>query len=132
MEIALLFLVGCGSGYWLDRSYRAKERVTRDEYFSVAPSTQQGAWSGISHGPLPVSTLTMPQYKCLADASYGVRIVIAPLTRLDCLQPDGCSTHAAKTVDSLVNHGFLADDELGGYTITDVGLRAREVLSVKW
>jgi hypothetical protein len=134
MTIAFLILVVVVlvSGYWLYQGYRGKDGVTSDEHLSVSPTTQRATWSGISHGPLPVSNLTMPQYECLAEASYGVRIVIGPLARLNCLQPDGSSTHGAQTVESLASHGFLADDKRGGYTITDVGLRASQVLSVKY
>jgi hypothetical protein len=129
MEIAFLFLVGCVvvSGYWLYRGYRGKD-VPKHEYLSMLSTAQRGTLIGLSHEPLPVRHLTVPQHECLAEASYGVRIVISPLCRLSCLQPDGCSTHGAHTVESLASHGFLADDERGGYTVTDVGLRVSE----KW
>jgi hypothetical protein len=134
MEIAFFTLVGCifVFGYWLYRDHRDKGGVTTDEYHSVSPTTQRGTWSGISHGPLPVGYLTMSQYGCLAEASYGVRIMSGPLSQMDCQQPYGFSTHGARTVESLAGHGFLADHARGGYTITDLGLRASEVLGVKY
>jgi hypothetical protein len=134
MEIAFLFLIGCVvvSGYWLYRGYRGKGGVTPDEHGSESPTTQRSAWSGLSRGSLPVRQLTAPQRECLAEASYGVRILIGPLAQLNCLQPDGSSTHRAQTVEALASHGFLADDERGGYTITDGGMRASEGLRIKY
>lgn len=89
-------------------------------------------WSGTVTGPLPIKVLTRPQIDCLDSASYGARIVGVPPSEMYFQQPENTSSHATKTVQSLVKHGFLADDGKGGYIITDLGLRAHETCSVRW
>jgi hypothetical protein len=136
MTIAFMFLVGCVGlcvfGYWLYRGNIGKDGFLTDEHLSVEPTTRQSALSGIQEGALPVSHLTRLEFECLVEASYNVRIVSGPRAQRNCLQPDGSSVHAAETVEVLARHGFLVADNRGGYTITDLGLRASHVLCVKW
>ena len=47
-------------------------------------------------------------------------------------QPHKTRAHGLKTVASLKKHGFLEDDGEGGYLITDRGLNALEVCSVRY
>ena len=47
-------------------------------------------------------------------------------------KPHKTRAHGLKTVASLHKHGFLDDDGSGGYVITDHGLNALEVCSVRY
>lgn len=89
-------------------------------------------WSGTTTGALPFKTLTYKQYECLEDARYGFRIVGVPPSERKQPQPHKTRAHGLKTVASLQKHGFLDDDGTGGYVITDHGLNALEVCSVRY
>ena len=105
--------------------------AANDEFkISYAPSSEQ--WSGTSVGDLPVKMLTFRQYDCLEDARYGFTIVgLSPL-ELQSPQPHKTRAHGKKTVDSLAKHGFLAGNSERGFAITDLGLRALAVCSVRY
>ncbi len=89
-------------------------------------------WSGTTTGALPLKTLTYKQYECLEDARYGFRIVALPPSERKEPQAHKTRAHGLKTVASLHKHGFLDDDGAGGYVITDHGLNALEVCSVRY
>ena len=101
-----------------------------DYKISYAPSDME--WSGSTSGTLPLKTLTYKQYECLEDARYGFRIVALPPSERKQPQPHKTRAHGLKTVASLQKHGFLDDDGTGGYVITDHGLNALEVCSVRY
>lgn len=103
-----------------------------DSGYQVSYAPPQFEWSGTSSGSLPVKTLTYKQYECLEDARYGFRIVGLPPTERNSPQPHKTRAHGLKTVASLSKHGFLQADAEGGYTITDPGLNALEVCSVRY
>ena len=103
-----------------------------DSAYQVNYAPPQFEWSGTSSGSLPVKTLTYKQYECLEDARYGFRIVGLPPTERNQPQPHKTRAHGLKTVASLSKHGFLQADAEGGYTITDLGLNALEVCSVRY
>lgn len=89
-------------------------------------------WSGTTTGALPVKILTYKQHECLEDARNGFRIVGLPPTERRQPQPHKTRAHGLRTVASLKKHGFLEDDGEGGYLITDRGLQALEVCSVRY
>ncbi len=103
-----------------------------DAGYQVSYAPPQFEWSGNSDGSLRVKTLTYKQYECLEDARYGFRIVGLPPTERNMPQPHKTRAHGLKTVTSLSRHGFLELDKNGGYTITDLGLNALEVCSVRY
>lgn len=95
-----------------------------------APSSKQ--WSGSSAGELPLKVLTYRQYECLEDAHYGFTIVgVTKLEQQNAL-PLKTRAHGKKTVDSLVKHGFLEGAAEQGFSITDRGLNALAVCSVRY
>jgi hypothetical protein len=103
--------------------------ATKPQVSYIQPEFQ---WSGTSTGALPIKILTYKQYECLEDARYGFRIVaLAPADR-KLPQPHKTRAHGLKTVASLLNHGFLDQDGEGGYVISDHGLNALEVCSVRY
>jgi hypothetical protein len=81
---------------------------------------------------LPIKILTYKQYECLEDARYGFKIVGLPPTERKLPQPHKTRAHGLGTVASLAKHGFLSEDGNGGYVITDHGLNALEVCSVRY
>lgn len=89
-------------------------------------------WSGTSSGNLRLKMLTYKQYECLEDARYGFKIIALPPSARKQAQPHKTRAHGLKTVASLAKHGFLADDGQSGYVITDLGLNALEVCSVRY
>lgn len=89
-------------------------------------------WSGHSISALPLKTLTYKQYECLEDARYGFRIIGRPPSERDQPPPLKTRVHGLKTVASLHKHGFLRPDGDSGYAITDLGLNALEVCSVRY
>lgn len=100
--------------------------------YRVSYAPPEFEWSGTSTGALPVKILTYKQYECLEDARYGFRIVGLPPTGRKQPQAHKTRAHGLKTVASLKKHGFLEDDGEGGYLITDRGLHALEVCSVRY
>ncbi|MES2283706.1 MAG: hypothetical protein V4542_20020 [Pseudomonadota bacterium] len=106
--------------------------ATDDSEYQVSYAPPEFEWSGNSTGSLPVKTLTYKQYECLEDARYGFRIVAVSPTERDLPQPHKTRAHGLKTVASLSRHGFLQADAQGGFTITDLGLNALAVCSVRY
>lgn len=107
-------------------------RPLDDGTYRVSYAPPKFEWSGTTTGALPVKILTYKQYECLEDARYGFRIVGLPPTGRKQPQPHKTRAHGLKTVASLKKHGFLEDDGEGGYLITDRGLNALEVCSVRY
>lgn len=103
-----------------------------DSTYRVSYAPPEFEWSGTTTGALPVKILTYKQYECLEDARYGFRIAGLPPTERKQPQPHKTRAHGLKTVASLKKHGFLEDDGEGGYVITDRGLNALEVCSVRY
>lgn len=103
-----------------------------DSTYRVSYAPPEFEWSGTTTGALPVKILTYKQYECLEDARYGFRIVALPPSERKQPQPHKTRAHGLKTVASLKKHGFLADDGEGGHVITDRGLNALEVCSVRY
>lgn len=103
-----------------------------DSAYQVSYAPPEFEWSGTTTGALPLKTLTYKQYECLEDARYGFRIVGVPPSERKLPQPHKTRAHGLKTVASLHKHGFLDDDGQGGYLITDHGLNALEVCTVRY
>ena len=95
---------------------------------SAETSRKHMRWSGKIDGPLPLKALTFNQSFCLSDASVGKRIIPSRLNESYGDAPENIAFHLARTVDSLVKHGFLAADGKGAFVCTDLGLRAFETL----
>lgn len=102
------------------------------------------AWSGSSAAALPIKILSYKQYDCLEDARYGFNVVgRSPTERALPLAPK-TRAHGLRTVASLAKHGFLVKRDqsdqsdqidqidLIDYIITDSGLNALEVCSVRY
>lgn len=106
--------------------------VPADPEYQVSYAPPEFEWSGNSNGALPVKILTYKQYECLEDARYGFRVVGVPPTERDLPQPHKTRAHGLKTVASLSKHGFLQADAEGGFTITDLGLNALAVCTVRY
>lgn len=102
-----------------------------DSEYQVSYAPPEFEWSGNSSS-LPVKMLTYKQYECLEDARYGFCIVGLPPTERHLPQPHKTRAHGLKTVASLTKHGFLKADMQGGHTITDLGLNALAVCSVRY
>ena len=132
---ALLGLAGFGL-YRFSRRKSVPAHVpnTRpdDSAYPVSFAPPEFEWSGTHSGNLHVKTLTYKQYECLEDARYGFKIVAVPPSERKKPQPHKTRAHGLKTVASLAKHGFLADDKKDGYVITDLGLHALEVCSVRY
>lgn len=103
-----------------------------DSAYRVSYAPPEFEWSGTVTGSLPVKILTYKQYECLEDARYGFKVVGLPPTERKQPQPYKTRAHGLKTVASLEKHGFLAKDPEGGFVITDLGLNALEVCSVRY
>lgn len=101
-----------------------------DFTIEFAPSSRQ--WSGSSGGEMPLKMLTFRQYECLEDARYGFKIVGVTRLELQNEQPLKTRAHGKKTVASLAKHGFLVGDSEHGFSITDHGLNALAVCSVRY
>ncbi|RZJ24992.1 MAG: hypothetical protein EOO54_07745 [Haliea sp.] len=136
--LVFVSLLGVLGFVWLRRARRKAEttqtlKTPHDETaYQVSYAPPEFEWSGTTTGALPLKTLTYKQYECLEDARYGFRIVaVAPSERKQ-PQPHKTRAHGLKTVASLQKHGFLDDDGTGGYVITDHGLNALEVCSVRY
>ena len=99
---------------------------------SVSFAPPEFEWSGHSISALPLKTLTYKQYECLEDARYGFRIIGLPPSERDQPAPLKTRVYGLKTVASLHKHGFLRPDGESGYAITDLGLNALEVCSVRY
>ena len=113
--------------------YRPTAHSTLDDSaYRVSYAPPEFEWSGTVTGSLPVKILTYKQYECLEDARYGFKIVGLPPTERKQPQPYKTRAHGLKTVASLEKHGFLAPDPEGGFVITDLGLNALEVCSVRY
>lgn len=104
--------------------------ATVDLAIEFAPSSKQ--WSGSSGGELPLKMLTFRQYECLEDARYGFNIVGVTRLELQNEQPLKTRAHGKKTVASLAKHGFLVGNDEQGFSITDHGLNALAVCSVRY
>ncbi len=104
----------------------------QESEYQVSYAPPQFEWSGNSTGSLPVKTLTYNQYECMEDARYGFRIVGLPPSERNLPQPHKTRAHGLKTVASLSKHGFLRADPQGGYVVTDLGLNALAVCSVRY
>lgn len=138
--LCVIFLLALGVlGLWLYRRNKTKALpvpvsapAVDPEAYQVSYAPPQFEWSGNSAGTLPVKVLTYKQYECLEDARYGFRIVGLPPSELKQPQPHKTRGHGLKTVASLSNHGFLTADGSGGYNITDLGLNALEVCTVRY
>ncbi len=135
LVIFLLVLLG-GLGFWLYRRSKAKlpppVSKTDQEAYQVSYAPPQFEWSGHSTGTLPVKILTYKQYECLEDARYGFTIVGVPPSGLGQPQAYKTRAHGLKTVASLSKHGFLIGDGQGGHNITDLGLNALEICTVRY
>jgi hypothetical protein len=113
-------------------SHHPQAETQDDSSYRVSYAPPEFEWSGTTSGAIPVKILTYKQYECLEDARYGFRIVgLAPSER-KLPQPYKTRAHGLKTVASLLKHGFLKDDGSGGLLITDHGLNALEVCSVRY
>jgi hypothetical protein len=136
--LVFLALLGWAGFAWLRRTRRKVDTAQtvktahEETAYQVSYAPPEFEWSGTTTGALPLKTLTYKQYECLEDARYGFRIVaVAPSERKQ-PQPHKTRAHGLKTVASLQKHGFLDDDGTGGYVITDHGLNALEVCSVRY
>jgi hypothetical protein len=136
--LVVLALLGLAAFAWLRRTRRKTDAappvktVHEDSAYQVSYAPPEFEWSGTTTGALPLKTLTYKQYECLEDARYGFRIVALPPSERKQAQPHKTRAHGLKTVASLQKHGFLDDDGTGGYVITDHGLNALEVCSVRY
>jgi hypothetical protein len=136
--LVVLALLGLAAFAWLRRTRRKIDAappvktVHEDSAYQVSYAPPEFEWSGTTTGALPLKTLTYKQYECLEDARYGFRIVALPPSERKQAQPHKTRAHGLKTVASLQKHGFLDDDGTGGYVITDHGLNALEVCSVRY
>lgn len=109
----------------------SKSAVDQGELtIDYAPSNRQ--WSGSSVSELPLKMLTYRQYECLEDARYGFTIVGISRLERDNAQPLKTRAHGKKTVASLTKHGFLAGNDDSGFAITDHGLNALAVCTVRY
>ncbi|MBC7610712.1 MAG: hypothetical protein H7228_14270 [Polaromonas sp.] len=136
--LVLLALLGL-LGFWFYRNSRRKTLAVRmtapepdDSAYQVSFAPPEFEWSGDSSSTLRIKTLTYKQYECLEDARYGFKIIAVTPPERKKVQPRGTRAHGLKTVTSLAKHGFLADDGQAGYLITDLGLNALEVCSVRY
>ncbi len=136
--LVFLVLLGLIAFTWLRRTRRkadttpSPQAAQDDTSYQVSYAPPEFEWSGTTTGALPLKTLTYKQYECLEDARYGFRIVaLAPSERKQ-PQPHKTRAHGLKTVASLQKHGFLDADGSGGYVITDHGLNALEVCTVRY
>lgn len=142
LVIVLVLLVLAACGAWLLNRRKAASmaapaapvgrRAEEDSSYRVSYVPPEFQWSGHVTGSLPIKILTYKQYECLEDARYGFRIVGLPPSERKLPQPHKTRAHGLKTVASLAKHGFLDADGEGGYVITDHGLNALEVCSVRY
>lgn len=140
--LLLIVLLLGGLGFYLLRRRKAASSVVpappvnrkaeADSTYRVSYVPPEFQWSGHATGSLPIKILTYKQYECLEDARYGFRIVGLPPSERHLAQPHKTRAHGLKTVASLARHGFLTDDGEGGYVITDHGLNALEVCTVRY
>ncbi|MES2509017.1 MAG: hypothetical protein V4625_03765 [Pseudomonadota bacterium] len=121
-----------GHGSVAKTALRNDRPAPDDSEYQVSYAPPEFEWSGNSTGSLPVKTLTYKQYECLEDARYGFRIVGLPPTERHLPQPHKTRAHSLKTVASLSKHGFLKTEADGGHTISDMGLNALAVCSVRY
>lgn len=136
----LVFLAFLGLlGFAWVRMFRSKAKLSQtltnsppDNAYEVSYAPPEFEWSGTTTGALPLKILTYKQYECLEDARYGFRIVAVPPSDRKLPQPHKTRAHGLKTVASLHKHGFLDADDSGGYLITDHGLNALEVCTVRY
>ncbi len=142
LVIVLVVLVLAACGAWLLMRRKAASmtapappvdrRSGEDSTYRVSYVPPEFQWSGHVSGSLPIKILTYKQYECLEDGRYGFRIVGLPPSERKLPQPHKTRAHGLKTVASLTKHGFLDEDGEGGYIITDLGLNALEVCSVRY
>ena len=139
IALVLLALAGCVA-YLLTRRKAAataasspdSDNAEEDSSYRVSYVPPEFEWSGTVTGALPIKVLTYKQYECLEDARYGFKIVGLPPTERKLPQPHKTRAHGLRTVASLAKHGFLDEDGNGAYVITDRGLNALEVCSVRY
>lgn len=142
LVIVLVMLVLAAGAAWLLTRRKAASmsapvaevdrRSEEDSTSRVSYVPPEFQWSGHVSGSLPIKILTYKQYECLEDARYGFRIVGLPPSERKLPQPHKTRAHGLKTVASLAKHGFLDEDGADGYMITDHGLNALEVCSVRY
>lgn len=142
LVIVLVLLVLAACGAWLLTRRKAASmaapapavdrRAEEDSTYRVSYVPPEFQWSGHVSGSLPIKILTYKQYECLEDARYGFRIVGLPPSERKLPQPHKTRPHGLKTVASLAKHGFLDEDGADGYVITDLGLNALEICSVRY
>ena len=138
--IILLLLGGCGVYLFCRRKVASNVapappvdgKAEGDSTYRVSYVPPEFQWSGHVSGSLPIKILTYKQYECLEDARYGFRIVGLPPSERNLAQAHKTRAHGLKTVASLAKHGFLDDDGNGGYMISDHGLNALEVCTVRY
>jgi hypothetical protein len=139
--LVIVLLLG-GLGLYLPKRRKAAFRVVpaspvdkkaeADNTYRISYVPPEFQWGGYDTGSLPIKILTYKQYECLEDVRYGFRIVGLPPSERHLAQPHKTRAHGLKTVASLARHGFLTDDGKGGYVITDHGLNALEVCTVRY
>jgi hypothetical protein len=136
--LLFLALLGLASFGWLRKTRRKADTdpilktAPEETPYQVSYAPPEFEWSGTTTGALPLKTLTYKQYECLEDARYGFRIVAVPPSERKLPQPHKTRAHGQKTVASLQRHGFIDGDSTGGFLITDLGLNALEVCSVRY
>ncbi len=138
--LCVIFLLALGVlGLWLYRRNKTRALpvpvsvpAVDPQAYQVSYAPPQFEWSGNSTGTLPLKTLTYKQYECLEDARYGFRIVGLPPSERGQPQAHKTRAHGLRTVESLSGHGFLSGNARDGYAITDLGLNALEVCSVRY
>lgn len=138
--VLVLVLAACGAYVFTRRKAGSMatpapaldRRAEEDSTYRVSYVPPEFQWSGHVSGSLPIKILTYKQYECLEDARYGFRIVGLPPSERKLPQAHKTRAHGLKTVASLAKHGFLDEHGEGGYIITDLGLNALEVCSVRY
>ncbi len=139
--IVLVMVLASGGAYLLTRRKARSvaataailaSRAEEESSYRVSYVPPEFQWSGHVSGTLPIKILTYKQYECLEDARYGFRILGLPPSERKLPQPHKTRAHGIKTVASLAKHGFLDGDDEVGYLITDHGLNALEVCSVRY
>ena len=114
------------------RSVALRTAKPEDNPTTVSFAPPEFEWSGHSISALPLKTLTYKQYECLEDARYGFSIIGRPPSERALPAPLKTRVHGLKTVASLHKHGFLRINGDNGYAITDLGLNALAVCSVRY
>ncbi len=85
-------------------------------------------WSGKDYGPFPIKRFTDAQWSCIHDAVGRKRILIDDRFASRGDAPSDVAFHPARTVKSMVKHGFIEPCGNGIYICTDFGAKAFEQL----